>query len=140
MFTNGVFDILHSGHSSLFETARSFGDLLVVGMNTDESVRELKGDTRPFIRLEDRMFLVASLEAVDFVVEFSEAKPLKLIERVRPDVHVKGGDYEIDELPETALVRSFGGDVRIVPHVRGLSSTKIANRAHEALSGGSEQA
>lgn len=125
VFTNGCFDILHAGHTSLLEQARSFGDFLVVGVNSDESVRELKGRARPVQRLQDRMTILASLEAVDFVVDFAEIRPLRLIEQLKPDIHVKGGDYRADELPESALVRSYGGEVRIIPIMQGRSTTGL---------------
>src|SRR5690349_20607940 len=116
VFTNGVFDVLRAGHVQLLTQARRLGDLLVVGLNTDESVKKLgKGPERPINELSDRMTVVAALKPVDFVVSFSEETPINLIERLKPEIHVKGGDYNPDELPETPTVRAYGGTVMVLP-------------------------
>ncbi|HXH60989.1 MAG TPA: D-glycero-beta-D-manno-heptose 1-phosphate adenylyltransferase [Fimbriimonadaceae bacterium] len=126
VFTNGVFDVLHAGHVSLLERAKGLGDILVVGLNTDESARRLgKGSGRPVNALADRAAVVAALRAVDFVLAFDENTPVQLIERLRPDVHVKGGDYEAGSLPEAPTVRSYGGKVVVLPLLEGHSSTSI---------------
>ena len=123
VFTNGCFDILHAGHVYCLGKAASLGDLLVVGLNSDSSVRLLKGEGRPVNPQEDRAVVLAALGMVDFVIVFNEKTPEKLIRRVHPDIHVKGGDYSAEELPETALVRSWGGEVVIVPFLEGRSTS-----------------
>jgi rfaE bifunctional protein nucleotidyltransferase chain/domain len=128
VFTNGCFDLLHVGHVRALEAARRFGDILVVGVNSDASVRRLKGNGRPIVPDTQRAELVAALETVDYVVIFAESTPIKTIERLRPDIHVKSGDYRVEELPETPCVRAAGGRVEIVPLVAGLSSTQIVER------------
>jgi glycerol-3-phosphate cytidylyltransferase len=129
VFTNGVFDVLHAGHVHLLTAAREMGDVLVVGLNSDDSVRRLeKGPERPINTLQDRATVVAALRPVDFVLSFDEDTPIALIERLRPDVHVKGGDYEVELLPETLVVRSYGGRVALVPLLEGRSSTEVLRR------------
>ena len=113
VFTNGVFDILHRGHASYLAQARALGASLVVGVNSDASVKMLgKGDDRPINTEADRQALLAALESVDMAVLFTEQTPVNLIEKIRPDIYVKGGDYEIDTLAETHLVKSWGGKLR----------------------------
>lgn len=126
MFTNGVFDILHAGHVNYLERARELGDLLIVGMNTDESVRRLgKGPDRPMNTLADRAAVLSGLRAIDGVVSFDEDNPVKLIEILKPEVHVKGGDYDPEAMPETPIVRSYGGEVVILPFLMGRSTTSL---------------
>jgi len=128
VFTNGCFDLLHAGHARALEAARRLGDILVVGINADASVRRLKGNTRPIIPEIQRAELVAALKPVDYVVVFSESTPIETICLLRPDVHVKSGDYCVEEMPETPYVRAAGGRVEIVPMVAGLSSTNIVEQ------------
>lgn len=128
-FTNGCFDLLHIGHITLLETARREGDRLVVGINSDRSVRGLKGETRPIIGERERAQILASLSAVDAVVIFDEPTPLQVIEALRPDVIVKGGDYTEDTVVGAKEVRSWGGRVKIVPIVEGFSTTNIIAKA-----------
>ena len=129
VFTNGVFDILHAGHVQYLESARGLGDVLIVGVNTDESVRRLgKGPNRPVNSLGDRMAVLAALRAVDGVVSFSEDTPQAIIEQLKPEVHVKGGDYDPDAMPESATVRSYGGEVVILPFLEGRSTTKTLEK------------
>ncbi|HSV73006.1 MAG TPA: D-glycero-beta-D-manno-heptose 1-phosphate adenylyltransferase [Chthonomonadales bacterium] len=128
VFTNGCFDILHIGHVRYLADARALGDLLVVGLNSDASVRRLKGERRPLVPQDERAEMLAHLASVDLVCIFEEDRPDDLIRIVRPDVHAKGGDYRADELPEAPLVRSLGGQVAIVPLVEGRSTTLIVNR------------
>ena len=125
VFTNGVFDILHRGHATYLEEARALGDLLVVGINTDDSVRRLKGPERPVNRLEDRAHLLAALRAVDWVVPFADDTPLALVEAITPQVLVKGGDYRAEDVVGGDWVRAHGGQVYIVPTVTGFSTTGI---------------
>src|SRR5450755_1486001 len=101
--TNGVFDLLHVGHVRYLQAARSLGDLLVVGVNSDESVRRIKGPTRPFNPEDERAELLAALACVEYVIVFDEATPAALLEVVRPDIHAKGGDYDVGAMPETAV-------------------------------------
>ncbi|MFO1220834.1 MAG: D-glycero-beta-D-manno-heptose 1-phosphate adenylyltransferase [Burkholderiaceae bacterium] len=129
VFTNGVFDILHRGHVSYLAQARAQGAALLVGLNSDASVRRLnKGPERPLNREDDRAWVLAALSAVDFVVVFDESTPCELIAAVRPDVYVKGGDYDIETLRETALVRSWGGRALALPFVQGFSTTSLVDR------------
>jgi rfaE bifunctional protein nucleotidyltransferase chain/domain len=136
VFTNGVFDILHVGHARYLAEARSLGDALIVAVNADDSVRVNKGDLRPIVPEQDRMELVASLESVDYVTLFSSKTPVPLIELVKPGRYVKGGDYRIEELPETSVVRSYGGSVSVLSFVDGKSSTAIIERIHAAYGSG----
>ena len=133
VFTNGVFDILHRGHVTVLAQARAMGAALVVGVNTDASVRRLgKGDDRPVNTLDDRAVLLAALASVDLVVAFSEDTPYRLIEAIRPDVIVKGGDYDMDALAESTLVRSWGGSAIAIPFVHARSTTETLARIRAA--------
>jgi D-beta-D-heptose 7-phosphate kinase/D-beta-D-heptose 1-phosphate adenosyltransferase len=132
VFTNGCFDLLHRGHVTYLSRAKALGDLLVVGVNDDASVRALKGMDRPINPLEDRLEVLAALSCVDLVVPFSDRTPERLIERVRPDVFVKGGDYTIAMLPEAPLVRRLGGEVRILSYVEDRSTTATIERIRHA--------
>lgn len=126
VFTNGCFDIIHAGHVSILKRARAQGDVLVVGLNSDESVTRLKGPTRPIIKQDDRAEVLAALECVDAVVIFNEDTPVELIKALKPDIHVKGGDYTKEKMPEWPVVESYGGKIVILPLVEGLSTTNIA--------------
>ncbi len=133
VFTNGVFDVLHRGHVTILAQARALGASLVVGLNTDESVRRLgKGPDRPVNGEDDRMVLLAALESVDVVTLFTDDTPYRLIERIRPDVIVKGGDYDMDVLDETRLVRSWGGSAVAIPFVHARSTTATLARIRSA--------
>ncbi|MCS6895412.1 MAG: D-glycero-beta-D-manno-heptose 1-phosphate adenylyltransferase [Bacteroidia bacterium] len=129
VFTNGCFDLLHLGHVSYLETASRLGDVLVVGLNSDDSVRRLKGSSRPLQPAEARARILAALEFVDAVVIFEEDTPLRLIEKIQPDVLVKGGDYTEDRVVGADFVRSKGGEVVILPLVEGFSTTALIQRA-----------
>jgi 3-deoxy-manno-octulosonate cytidylyltransferase (CMP-KDO synthetase) len=128
VFTNGCFDILHIGHVALLEHARTLGDCLVVGVNSDASVRRLKGDLRPINDAAARAGVLAALGAVDAVCIFEDDTPIPLLEDVRPDIHVKGGDYKIENLPETATVQKHGGEIVIVPLQQGFSTTNTLSK------------
>ena len=133
VFTNGVFDLLHRGHASYLVAARALGASLVVGLNSDASARSLnKGDDRPLNREADRAYLLGALQCVDAVVLFDESTPLALLERLRPDVYVKGGDYDIERLAETELVRGWGGRALALPFVGGYSTTSLVQRIRAA--------
>ena len=125
VFTNGCFDLLHAGHVTYLEAAKKTGDKLILGLNTDRSVSELKGPSRPVIHENDRARVLAALEAVDAVILFDEDTPLKLINTVKPDVIVKGDDYTEEEVVGSVEVKSWGGQVKLIPLVQGRSTTKI---------------
>ena len=128
VFTNGCFDILHAGHVTYLEAAKAQGDVLVLGLNTDESVRRLKGPERPINNELDRAKVVGALKAVDYVVLFGEQTAEAVIAEVKPDVYVKGGDYTLDTLPEAKIVQSYGGRVAFIDMVEGRSTTNIINK------------
>ncbi len=132
VFTNGVFDILHIGHLTYLEEARELGDVLVVGVNSDFSVKINKGDKRPVNDEKSRAEVLLGLKSVDFTVIFSEKTPEKLLDLLKPDIHVKGGDYRKEELPETEIVEKNGGVVKILSFVDNISTTEIINRIVEA--------
>jgi D-beta-D-heptose 7-phosphate kinase/D-beta-D-heptose 1-phosphate adenosyltransferase len=129
VFTNGVFDILHAGHVMYLEAARAMGDVLVVGMNTDESVRRIKGPARPVNAEQDRAFVLAALRCVDHVVLFDEDTPLNLITLIMPDVLVKGGDYTRETIIGADEVEANGGIVATIPLLDGRSTTIIIAKA-----------
>jgi D-beta-D-heptose 7-phosphate kinase / D-beta-D-heptose 1-phosphate adenosyltransferase len=135
-FTNGCFDLLHIGHITLLESARREGDRLVVGINSDRSVRELKGETRPIVGERERAHILASLSAVDAVVIFDEPTPLKVIQALRPDVIVKGGDYNAETVVGAKELRAWGGRVKIVPTVEGFSTTNLIAKVVLPANGG----
>lgn len=133
VFTNGVFDVLHRGHVEYLAQARSLGASLIVALNTDASARRLgKGDDRPLNRDTDRAVVMASQEAVSMVTWFDEDTPLELIGEIRPDLIVKGGDYDMQTLPETRLVQSWGGRALALPFVSGYSTTKLVEKIRAA--------
>jgi rfaE bifunctional protein nucleotidyltransferase chain/domain len=125
VFTNGCFDVLHFGHVHYLLQAKELGDILVIGLNSDDSVRRLKGPTRPINGEKERAFVLAALACVDYVVLFGEDTPKELIETVRPDVLVKGGDYDISTIVGADFVQRNGGTVTTIPFVEGFSSTRI---------------
>ena len=129
VFTNGVFDVLHRGHVVYLAQARALGGSLIVALNTDASVKRLgKGDDRPLNKDADRAIVMASQEAVSLVTWFDEDTPQEIIGEIRPDILVKGGDYEMAKLPETRLVESWGGHAVALPFVAGYSTTQLVNR------------
>lgn len=129
VFTNGVFDILHRGHVVYLAAARALGGSLVLGLNSDASVRLLgKGPERPLNPQDDRAAVLAALESVSLVTLFEDRMPLALIARVRPDLYVKGGDYDMAALAETALVQTWGGRSQAIPFVEGRSTTGLVQR------------
>lgn len=136
VFTNGCFDILHRGHVEYLFAARSLGDRLIVGLNSDASVRRLKGPGRPINSEEDRAFVLASLAAVDAVTVFTEDTPLGLIRSVLPDVLVKGGDYTVEQIVGASEVVAAGGEVIVAPLVPGRSTTSILQRARQGAQHG----
>lgn len=133
VFTNGVFDVLHRGHATYLARARALGASLVVALNTDASARRLgKGPDRPLNNEEDRAVLMAALESVSLVTWFDEDTPLALITELRPDILVKGGDYDMDKLAETAVVRRYGGQALAIPFVDGYSTSALVRKIRQA--------
>ena len=128
VFTNGCFDILHVGHLRYLNEAKKQGDVLIIGVNSDSSVKRLKGETRPINNQFDRAELLCGLKAVDYAVIFEEDTPEELIATLKPSIHVKGGDYKKEDLPETKIVESYGGEVRILSFIEGKSTTNIVNK------------
>lgn len=127
-FTNGCFDVIHRGHVQYLEQAKAAADLLLVGLNSDASVRRLKGADRPYIEQDDRAFVLSRLEAVDIVCIFDQDTPLELLRRVKPDVLAKGADYSLEEIVGRDFVESYGGRVIRVPLVQGRSSSSILGK------------
>jgi len=128
VFTNGCFDLLHAGHTEYLTWARAQGDALIVGLNSDASVRRLKGPERPIVPFAGRADVLAALRSVDAVVGFDERTPVELLTALRPDVHVKSAQYRVDELPERYVVESNGGRIVLAPHEAGKSTTDIVAR------------
>ncbi len=129
VFTNGCFDILHVGHVTYLQAAKLLGDVLIVGINSDDSVRRLKGPSRPINNEADRSTVVAAVRSVDYTVIFDEDTPLELITELRPNVITKGGDYTPDTIVGAEFVRKQGGDVVVIPLVAGKSTTSIVQKA-----------
>lgn len=127
-FTNGCFDLLHPGHVHVLRAARACADLLIVGINSDQSVKHIKGPTRPVLPESDRCELLGAMEMVDFVVLFNEPDPQNLISAIRPDVLVKGGDWNTDKIIGADIVEEAGGRVVVVPYIKGFSTTEIIER------------
>lgn len=128
VFTNGCFDILHSGHITLLNKARQLGDVLIVGVNNDESIRKIKGEGRPINKLEDRLTVLGGLQSVDYLIDFEEVSPTHIIKAVHPHVFVKGGNYKEGSIPEAPLVKKQGGVVKIVPYIDDYSTTQIITK------------
>ncbi|MCW3128025.1 MAG: D-beta-D-heptose 1-phosphate adenosyltransferase [Bacteroidetes bacterium] len=131
VFTNGCFDILHRGHVELLAECRSYGDYVIVGLNADASVHKLKGEGRPINDQLSRASVLASLSFVDAVIIFDQDTPLELITFIRPDILVKGGDYKVEEIVGANVVRANGGEVKIVPLVKGFSTTNIISKSSD---------
>jgi len=128
VFTNGCFDIIHIGHVRYLKEAKKLGDILIVGINGDESVKTLKGEGRPIIPEKERAEILSSIKWVDYVVIFYEINPESLITKIKPDIHVKGGDYMMDEIPESKLVKSLGGKTVIIKEIEKKSTSDIVQR------------
>ena len=133
VFTNGCFDILHKGHLKLFEKAKSLGDTLIVAINSDSSVRKIKGQKRPINSAKDRAAVLSAITFVDYVTTFSETNPGRAIEKLKPDVLVKGGDWKMGEIIGRAFVESGGGKVYVVPLAKGYSTSSIINKIAKGL-------
>jgi D-beta-D-heptose 7-phosphate kinase/D-beta-D-heptose 1-phosphate adenosyltransferase len=135
VFTNGCFDILHAGHVSYLNRAKSLGDILIIGVNSDNSIRRLKGPTRPINPLEDRIQVLSGLGCVDYLVAFDEDTPSNLIRLVCPDIYVKGGDYTKQTLPEAPLVEQLGGVIELLPFIENRSTSSIIERIRQSNNG-----
>ena len=128
VFTNGCFDILHAGHVRYLQAAKELGDCLILGLNSDQSVRSIKGPTRPINQQDDRAEVIAALSAVDYVVIFEEPTAENLVAAIKPAIYVKGGDYEVKELPEAIIAAKYGGKTILIPEVPGRSSSNIIKK------------
>ena len=128
VFTNGCFDLLHVGHVSYLEKAKSLGDILVIGLNSDSSVKSLKGKKRPVVSQKDRAKVLSALTFVDFVVIFSSLTPINLIKAIQPDVLVKGGDWKVKDIVGYDIVKSCGGKVKSLPYIKGFSTKGLISR------------
>ena len=128
VFTNGCFDIIHAGHVRYLTAAKNFGDILIVGLNSDDSVRRLKGNSRPINNQNDRAEVLSGLKAVDYVIFFGENTAEALISEIKPDIYVKGGDYSLKTLPEAKIVQNFGGRVEFINLVAGKSTTNLIEK------------
>jgi rfaE bifunctional protein nucleotidyltransferase chain/domain len=128
VFTNGCFDLLHPGHMDYLQKAKTLGDVLIVALNSDDSVRQIKGESRPVNSLNDRIAMLAALECVDFVTSFQEDTPYNLIDAIKPDILVKGGDYTKDEIVGADIVEDNGGEVKILDFLPGYSSSDLIKR------------
>lgn len=128
VFTNGCFDLLHPGHVKYLQKAKALGDILVIGLNSDSSVKKIKGGGRPIMAQGDRATVLSALACVDYVVIFGEDVPLNLVSAIKPDVYVKGGDYTEADIPEAKVVRKYGGEVTIVEFFEGNSTTNIIKK------------
>jgi rfaE bifunctional protein nucleotidyltransferase chain/domain len=129
-WTNGCFDIIHAGHVDYLERSKAYGDFLVVGLNSDASVKKLKGDNRPVFSEKDRAKVLCSIVFVDYVIIFSDKSPIKLLELLKPDYYIKGGDYTIDTIDqdERKVVEGYGGEIVLLPMVEGISSSIIVEK------------
>ncbi len=131
VFTNGCFDILHTGHLTYLSKARSLGDILIIAINNDESVRKLKGPGRPVNQERDRALALACLRFVDYVTFFSEQTPERTIEILKPEIHTKGGDYRPEDLPEKRVIDSYGGKIELIQFVDGYSTTNLIEKVQK---------
>ncbi len=128
VFTNGCFDILHVGHVSYLRKAKSLGDILVAGLNSDSSVRKLKGKARPIVKQKNRAMVLSALSCVDFIVIFNSLTPFSLIKGIRPDVLLKGGDWKAKDIVGGKFVKSYGGKVKSLPYIKGFSTKALIRR------------
>jgi len=138
VFTNGCFDILHAGHTRYLREAKKLGDALILALNSDSSVRSIKGPMRPIVPEAERAEVVAALDSVDYVTVFDELTPLELIEFLRPDVIVKGGDWAEKDIVGAETVRKWGGRVAIMPEIEGASTTNIIDKVLQVYRSGDE--
>ncbi|HPC73297.1 MAG TPA: D-glycero-beta-D-manno-heptose 1-phosphate adenylyltransferase [Syntrophales bacterium] len=135
VFTNGCFDILHTGHTRYLREARKLGDVLVLGLNSDDSIRSIKGEKRPIVPEAERADVLSSLESVDYLTIFNELTPLELIELLKPDVLVKGGNWAEKDIVGGDAVRKWGGTVAVIPEIKGASTTNIIEKIMQVYGG-----
>ena len=128
VFTNGCFDILHAGHVAYLEKAKSLGDILIIGLNSDSSVRKLKGKSRPVVSQKNRARVLSAISCVDYVIIFNATTPFKLIKEIRPDILVKGGDWKVRNIVGSDFVRSYGGSVKSLSYIKGLSTRSLISK------------
>jgi len=128
VFTNGCFDILHTGHVRLLEKTRALGDVVILGLNSDSSVRKIKGPTRPIIKESERAEMLSALECIDYIVFFDERTPVNIIKKLKPDIHVKGGDYTNKPMPERKVIEGYGGKVVLIPLFKDFSTTSVIEK------------
>lgn len=128
VFTNGCFDILHYGHLRYLEEAKRLGDILIVGVNSDLSIKKIKGDFRPINKCRDRLAMVAGLQCVDYCLPFNEKTPLRIIKKIKPDILVKGGDWRKEDIIGNKFVSSYGGKVKTIRYIKGYSTTQLINK------------
>ena len=140
VFTNGIFDFVHKGHVTYLEKARALGDMMVIAINSDTSTKRVKGPERPINAERDRAFILASLRCIDYVTIFEEDTPEQIIDLLKPSIHVKGGDYDPETMPETPTVRKNGGEVVIIPLVDGYSNSSQYKRIKEMSAPAGERA
>lgn len=133
VFTNGCFDILHRGHIEYLKKAKAMGDVLIVGLNSDRSVKRLKGDHRPVNSEEDRAIMLLALKSVDEVIIFEEDTPLRLIKEIRPNVLVKGGDWTVDQIVGADVLKSYGGEIYSLPFIDGYSTTSFIEKIKKLI-------
>lgn len=134
IFTNGCFDILHSGHIKYLYDAKKLGDILIVGLNSDSSIKRIKGEKRPIINQEERAYIISALEMIDFIVIFDDDTPYELIKCIKPNILVKGGDWDIEKIVGKDIVESYGGKVLNIPFVEGKSTSNIIQRILDVYS------
>ena len=135
VWTNGCFDILHIGHVYLLEKAKSFGDILIVGLNSDSSIKRLKGDLRPVIPQDERAKLLEAIQFIDYIIIFEDDTPCRLIKEFKPDIHVKGGDYSATDykrMPEAEIIHNYGGRVEIIPLIQSKSTSSIIQKINNS--------
>jgi len=132
VFTNGCFDILHVGHIRYLKKAASLGDKLVLAVNSDSSVKKLKGGSRPFVPEAERLEMLAALEMIDYLILFSEIDARALLEEIKPQLYVKGGDYRIEDLPEAETIYNYGGKIILISEVKGKSTTNIIKKIRQS--------
>lgn len=130
--TNGCFDILHVGHVRYLQQAKSYGDVLIVALNSDKSVKKIKGESRPVNNENDRAEVLSALRCVDYVVLFEDESPIELLLRIKPDVHTKGADYTLETLPEAKEIIKAGGRIEFIPFVKGKSTTAVIEKMKQS--------
>lgn len=132
IFTNGCFDLIHAGHVTYLEKAKKYGDVLILGLNSDASIKQIKGDQRPILGEKDRALLLSAFNFIDYIIFFNEATPIRVIKSIKPDIHIKGGDYRVKDLPEYPIIKKYGGVIKILPYIKGCSTTSLIEKIKAA--------